>query len=270
MRRMLTFRPHEIGVAVGFRRPRRPRVPFPPANIANLRLRTKLLLSFVLLSAGLTCATLLIVRQSAAGADATSNRAGCAQRHTDVSGHGTPASDGAEPESGLAGLVAYMRNGDTTAIEDASDDPWKSDDCNLFALADKNGKIVSLHSTNPAFPVAVAEEMLRRSLSSGSTSAWWVDGKERLSSGPEALLRWSALKGNLLGTVVVGRSMDARAASELGRISSSQIIFRYGKDVVVSTLSPCRSRKACRQLQERDGRRTGLPLENRAVFRELD
>src|SRR3977135_2427393 len=36
-----------------------------PARVANLRLRTKLLLSFVLLSAGLTCATLLVVRRSA-------------------------------------------------------------------------------------------------------------------------------------------------------------------------------------------------------------
>ena len=34
-------------------------------NVANLRLRTKLLVSFVLLSAGLTFATLIVVRQSA-------------------------------------------------------------------------------------------------------------------------------------------------------------------------------------------------------------
>jgi len=39
--------------------------PSVPASVANLRLRTKLLLSFVLLSAGLTCATLLVVRRSA-------------------------------------------------------------------------------------------------------------------------------------------------------------------------------------------------------------
>src|SRR5258708_23008270 len=36
-----------------------------PVSAANLRLRTKLLLSFVLLSAALTCATLLVVRRSA-------------------------------------------------------------------------------------------------------------------------------------------------------------------------------------------------------------
>src|SRR3977135_775731 len=39
--------------------------PSVPARVANLRLRTKLLLSFVLLSAGRTCAALLVVRRSA-------------------------------------------------------------------------------------------------------------------------------------------------------------------------------------------------------------
>src|SRR5712664_765922 len=40
-----------------------------------------------------------------AGANATSSRAGCAQRHTDVPGHGTAAPDGPEPKSGLAGVA---------------------------------------------------------------------------------------------------------------------------------------------------------------------
>jgi len=62
---MLTFRPHEIDIAVGIATMGGFSSPSLPVSVANLRLRTKLLLSFVLLSAGLTCATLLVVRRSA-------------------------------------------------------------------------------------------------------------------------------------------------------------------------------------------------------------
>lgn len=221
-----------------------------PANVTNLRLRTKLLLSFVLLSAGLTCATLLVVRRSAEMQvqHQVEQDARNATLMFQVMEHQQQMA--LSRKADLLASLAYMRNGDPTAVEDASADPWKSDECNMFALADKKGKIVSLHSTNPVFPVSVAEEMLRRSLSSGRMSGWWIDNKEvyqvvlqRFYDGPPS-------KGNLLGTVVVGRSLDARAASELGRISSSQIILRYGKEVVVSTLSPMQEHEGMRQFEE--------------------
>jgi len=234
-------------------------------SVSKLRLRTKLLLSFVLLSAGLTCATLLVVRQSAQVQ---------AQHQVEQDARNTTLmfqvmehqqQMALSRKADLLASLAYMRNGDTTAIEDASEDPWKSDDCNMFALADKKGKIVSLHSTNPVFPVSVAEEMLRRTLSSGRTSGWWINEKniyqvvlQRFYDGPTA-------KGNLLGTVVVGRSMDTRAAGELARISSSQIIFRYGENVVVSTLSPLQEQEGQRQLQEEPARGQ-VYLENERFF----
>jgi signal transduction histidine kinase/ActR/RegA family two-component response regulator len=223
-------------------------------GVSNLRLRTKLLLSFVLLSAGLTCATLLVVRQSAQAQ--VQHQVEQDARNTtlmfQVMEHQQQMA--LSRKADLLASLAYMRNGDTTAIEDASEDPWKSDDCNMFALADKKGKIVSLHSTNPVFPVSVAEEMLRRTLSSGRTSGWWINNKNIYQVVLQRFYDGPAAKGNLLGTVVVGRSMDARAAGELARISSSQIIFRYDENVVVSTLSPLQEQEGQRQLQERPAR----------------
>jgi signal transduction histidine kinase/ActR/RegA family two-component response regulator len=221
-----------------------------PANIANLRLRTKLLLSFVLLSAGLTCATLLIVRQSAQAQmqhQIEQDARNATLMFQDMEHQHQMA---LSRKADLLALVAYMRNADTTAIEEASDDPWKSDDCNLFALADKNGKIVSLRSNSSAFPTALAEVMLRHSLINGNTSAWWVDGKNVYQVVLKRFYDGPPLKSNVMGTVVVGRSIDARVASDLGRISSSQIIFRYGKDVVVSTLSALQEQEVVGQLQD--------------------
>jgi methyl-accepting chemotaxis protein len=120
----------------------------------------------------------------------------------------------------------------------------------MIALADKKGKIIALHSTAAVFPTAVTEEMLRRSLSQGNTSAWWINDRiiyqvvlQRFDDGPP-------IKSNLQVVVVVGRSMDTRAAGEFSRMSSSQVIFRYGKTVMASSLSALQEQEALGQLQD--------------------
>jgi signal transduction histidine kinase/ActR/RegA family two-component response regulator len=244
--------------------------PSVPARVANLRLRTKLLLSFVLLSAGLTCATLLVVRRSAQvqmqhqveqdARNATLTFQVMEHQHQIALSH----------KADLLASLAYMRNGDATTIKDASEDPWKSDDCNMFALADKKGKIIALHSTAAVFPTAVTEEMLRRSLSQGNTSAWWINNRivyqvvlQRFYDGPP-------IKSNLQGVVVVGRSMDARAAGEFSRISSSQIIFRYGKDVVVSSLSALQEQEVLGQIQDQPAQEQVYLGDERFLTSSLD
>jgi signal transduction histidine kinase/ActR/RegA family two-component response regulator len=235
------------------------------AGASKLRLRTKLVLSFVVLSAGLTCATLLAVRRSAQ-----------VQMQHQVEQDARNATlmfqvmeqqqqMALSRKADLLASLVYMRNGDTTAIEDASEDPWKSDDCNMFALADKHGKIISLHSTKTAFPIPVAEVMLRRSLSSGNTSGWWIDDKNVYQVVLQRFYDGVPIRSNLLGTVVVGRSMDARAASELARISSSHILFQYGKNAVLSTLSPLQEAKVLRQIQDQPAREQ-VSLDNEQFF----
>jgi len=58
-------------------------------------------------------------------------------------------------------------------------------------------------------------------------------------------------KSHLLGTVVVGRELDATGASDLGRISSSHLIFRYGNDFVMSTFSFAKEPELEGQLRDR-------------------
>ena len=55
----------------------------------------------------------------------------------------------------LVSLVS-MRNGDPSAIDDVSNDPWQTDECDLLVLADAQGKIVALHSTKIAAPLGAA------------------------------------------------------------------------------------------------------------------
>jgi len=72
----------------------------------------------------------------------------------------------------------FWRDGDPSTIQDSSDDPWQSRDCNLLALADPNGKIVALRTTASGFTIRAAEQMLHRSLREHSSAGWWYGGAQ--------------------------------------------------------------------------------------------
>ncbi len=153
----------------------------------SLRLRTKFLLSLVLVTAGLTCVTLLVVHRYAAVQAQREIEAGARNAMLTFQVLQHQQQIALSRKADLLATLAYMRNGDATTIQDVSEDPWQSDECSLFVLADRKGKIVALRPAITDFPVQNAEKMLSRAL---------------------------------------------------GRISSSQVVFRYGDNIVGSTLSP--------------------------------
>jgi signal transduction histidine kinase/CheY-like chemotaxis protein len=138
----------------------------------------------------------------------------------------------------LLASLAFMRNGDATAIEDAGNDPWQSEDSNLFVLADKNARIVAVHSSGPAFPEAAAQKMMWRSLGRRERAGWWSSGRNLYQVILEPFYEDAWKKENLQGYVVVGRQIDGQAARDLGKMVSSDVIFRYGDETIISTLSP--------------------------------
>jgi signal transduction histidine kinase/CheY-like chemotaxis protein len=217
----------------------------------NLRLRTKLLVSFVFLTSGLTSATLLVVRwkaqtqvqhqieQEARNATLTFQEVQ-QQQQTALS-----------RKADLLAWLAYMRNGDATAVKDVSENPWRSDDCNLFVLADKSGKIVALHSTGPAFPIPDAQEMVSSSLARGETSGWWFSDKSLYQVALQPFYDGGPRKKGLLGIVVVGRLIDEKVAADLGRITSSEVVFRHDGNVVASTLPVLKEMELQSQFHDR-------------------
>jgi signal transduction histidine kinase len=137
----------------------------------------------------------------------------------------------------LVAMLAYLRNGDASTIRDASQDPWHTGECDLFVLADRKGKITALRTTGSALSAANAEKLLGLSLKEDSGAGWWFGEGSLFQVVVQPYYEDEPRKSRLLGTVVVGREIDSRVARELGRISSSHLIFRYGGDIVTSTLS---------------------------------
>ena len=215
----------------------------------KLGLRTKFILSLVLVTAGLTCGTLFVVMRSAEAQMQREIEEGARNAILTFRVVQQQQQIALSRKADLLAIMAYIRNGEASTIRDASENPWQSDDCNLFVLADRKGKVVALRTTTPTFPAAIAEELLRRSLKEGGKAGWWLNGKHFYQVVWQSYYADPPLDSTLLGTVVVGREIDAARAADLGRISASQVVFRHHGDVVVSTLPAFKEQELALQIK---------------------
>ena len=221
-----------------------------PGKGGILKLRTKLLSSLVVVIAGLTCATLLILRHSAEiqlerqVEDEARNvilTFQVMQQERQIA---------LSHKADLLATVASMRNGDVTAINDAGEDPWQSPGRDLVALTDQNGHILAMHTTAGEFPIPAAEAMLRRSRRAGEVSGWWYSGAQLYQIAIQPFYGDPPSNKVLSGMVIAGRGIDARELRDLGKISSAQVALRYGDDIVVSTIPALRQAELADQLRD--------------------
>jgi signal transduction histidine kinase/ActR/RegA family two-component response regulator len=211
------------------------------SKIANLRLRTKLLCSFSIVVAGLTCATLFMVHQTTKAhlQKTIEGDAKSALLTFQVIQHQHEVA--LSHKADLLATLADLRNADASTIRDSSQDPWQSDDCTLFALADPKGKVIAVHTSAERLDAATAENMLRRTLARRTPTGWWYGGGHLYQVMLQRIYDQDESGKTPLGSVIVGHEIDTREAHDLGAISSSEVVFWYGDDVVVSTLDPLKT-----------------------------
>ncbi len=213
-----------------------------------MRLRAKFIVSLAVVTAGLTWATLFVVRRTAEGRvqREIQEESQNAMMTFQVLQHGHLVA--LMHKADLLASLVTMRNGDPAAIEDVGKDPWQSEECDLLLLADPSGKIVALHTTMDEFPQATAQEILSHSLQGHNTTGWWYSGTRLYQVVLKPFYGGTAGKSNLLGTVIVGRGIDPEA-TELRRLTSSHVAFRYENDIVASTLSLFKQQEFTAQLR---------------------
>ncbi|MGH9715602.1 MAG: ATP-binding protein [Candidatus Acidiferrales bacterium] len=218
-----------------------------------MHLRTKFLLSVLLVTSGLTCAALLVVRHTAeehtqseieADANTAVRTFKFVQKQQQVA---------MARKADLLAALAEMRNNDPSVIEDSSQDPWQSEDFNLFALADQNGHMIALRTTDPGFPVEQAETELRATQEQHETSGWWYGGGHLYQVALQSIYSGAVPNGGATGVVVVGHEIDGDEATDLHGISSTEVEFRYGKQTVASTLLPLQEFQLTRQIGNQFG-----------------
>jgi len=205
------------------------------------RLRTKFLLSLLLVSASLTCSTLLVVRHRVQSQireqihEGLQNSVVTFQRFQRQREMFLQSS--AALMANLPIIEALMTSGDEATIQDASTGLWKRTGGDLFVLADRRGKLMAQHTVDPSFTPAQAQEMLQRSLASGEARDWWFGGGHLYQVFMRPIYFGEPANGTQLGILVLGSEINEQVAEDVHQVASSQVAFWYGPTVVVSTFS---------------------------------
>jgi signal transduction histidine kinase len=212
------------------------------ALVPRTRLRTRFLLSMVLITAGLTALSLLIVRHSVR----SHAREGIVQDlRNSVTTFQNFQHDREVMLTHSAELVAYlpimrsiMTSHDPATIQDASRDLWPLTGSDLLALVDRNGKVVALHTKSAGFTREAAQQYFDRSLTEEDSSRWWFGAHHLYQTFVQPVYFGSKTEGPLLGFLIIGYEIDDRLAREVSKVSASQVAFSYGDEIVATTLTP--------------------------------
>lgn len=213
--------------------------------LPRLRLRTRFLLSMLLITTGLTTTSLLLVqrsirsnvRQSIAVNLRNSVSAFQDFRHE----RETMLTSDVALLADIPLTRAIMTSTDPVTIQDASTDVWQHarSSSDLFVLVNRTGKVVALHTKTPGFTPEAAEQYFQQSLNEdeGDSSHWWFGAHHLYQVFVQPIYRGSRTEGTLLGFLVIGYEINGRLAAEVSKVAGGQVAFSYGNEVVASTLT---------------------------------
>jgi signal transduction histidine kinase len=219
--------------------------------MVKLRLRTKFLLSMVLISAGLTTTSLLLVRRNV---QTQERKEIFADLHNSVSTfqnfqreRETTLSHSADLLADLPNLRALMTTQDEATIQDGSGSLWRLAGSDLFVLADRTGTVVALHTSSPGFTREMAQASLGASSNQPGRRRWWFGAQHLYQVFLKPIYFGPAAENRQLGFLVIGHEIDDGVASQLSRIAASQVAFYYDNNIVKTTLTPSHEIELARQ-----------------------
>jgi len=230
----------------------------------RLRMRTKFLLSMLLISAGLTATSLLLVRHTVQG---QVRQEIFADLHNSVSTFQNfqrerelTLAHSAELLADLPDLRALMTTEHVATIQDASERLWRLAGSDLFVLADRSGRIVALHTASPGFTREMAQRDFPEMLNQEEGSEdWWYGGQHLYEVFLKPIYFGPVAENRQVGYLVVGYEIDDRVAAQVARIAASQVAFYYGDNVVRSTLTAAQEVELVRQKTLHPGSSMGDP-----------
>jgi signal transduction histidine kinase/CheY-like chemotaxis protein len=219
--------------------------------VRRIRLRTKFLLSLLVISAGLTTATLLIVRYNVQKQVSEGIREELRNSLNAYQGFESQReaalARSAELLAGLPIVRALMTTGDPTTIQDGSADIWRLSGSDLLLLADRTGRVVALQTGRIELERRRAQEFLRRSLDSEEPGDWWFGAGHLYEVSLRPIYFGQPSDNTALGYLAVGHEIEERAAMEFSKIASSEVAFQCSGIIVASTLSPSQKSELGRQ-----------------------
>src|ERR1700730_12088493 len=213
------------------------------ARLPRLRLRTRFLLSMLLITAGLTTTSLLLVQRSIRSnvrqSIAVNLRNSVAAFQDFRHERETMLTSDVALLADLPITRAIMTSPDPVTIQDASQDISQIAAIDLFVMVDRTGRVVALHTKTPGFTAEAAEKYFRQSLDDdrGESSHWWLGEHHLYQTFIQPIYRGTRTDGTLLGFLVIGYEINDRLAAEVSKVAGSEVAFSCGKEIVGTTLS---------------------------------
>jgi signal transduction histidine kinase len=209
--------------------------------MANLRLRSELLIANLLIISALTGATLLILRnrvrseinhqvRDSISASLRAFESVQQQRQLQLSRATALLAE-------LSPLKAMMTTGHALTIQDASIPYWRLAGSDLFIAANPEGKVYGFHVRKPGWRADIAEKNLRRSIEQGEDAAWWYDAGQLYWVFLRPITAGAETDATQLGVIVVGEQVDSSLAQQLSAAAGSQIALAAGNEIIASTVS---------------------------------
>ena len=222
----------------------------------RLQLRTKFLLSMLLVTLSLTFASLLIVRHSV-------NRQVYKQLDADL--HNSLSTfqhfhrqreaslrRSAQLLVSLPSLKALMTTRDAATIQDGSASFRSLSGSDLFVLADRTATVVALHPASGRLSNHAAQQYFTDALHEAQ-SQWWFDGERLFQVAIEPIYFGEPSRHSLLGYLAVGFEVNDTVAREIGRLSGSEVAFQVENAIPASTLSDGQEAELAGQLSVSSG-----------------
>jgi signal transduction histidine kinase len=218
--------------------------------MGGVRLRTKFLLSMVVVSAALTFTTLLVVRRTVQqevrlGIQRDLQNSVSAfhnfqkQREVTLERSAALLAD-------LPNVRALMTTHDPATIQDASRDLWQLAGSDLLLLADSSGKVMALQAAPQEITVREGQDFFPLVVSREETRHWWYVEGHLYEVFLQDIYFGPASGHHVLGYLLLGYEIDDRVARDLSRVAASEVAFRYGDSIVRSTLKPAQESELLR------------------------
>jgi signal transduction histidine kinase len=114
-------------------------------------------------------------------------------------------------------------------------------------LVNRSGNVVAVHTRAGRLSRDSAQKYFARVLQAAEPQ-WWFDGQRLFQVAAEPIYFGAPARNSLLGFLAVGFEINEGVASEIGRISGSEVAFHVENTIAASTLSPGQEAELSRRM----------------------
>lgn len=135
----------------------------------------------------------------------------------------------------LPSLKALMTTSDQRTIEDGAVEFWKVGGNEIFALADRDGHMLTAYSGGDPSDTTLQTDLGREF--NGLTRPYVIHGDRLLACSVRPIYFGNQKDGTVLGYVISGFAIDPGTVRELSRTTGVEAIFKTGQRTLASSLA---------------------------------